>query len=348
VRPAVVLATNFVVGAGALAWVLYRYGSPALALLGRDPDGVRLVLFALTGAAAFGAYALRWQLLLAGVGVRVRLARLVAYRAAGQTLSALIPSGKLGGDPLRAFLLARHGVSGASAIATVAVDRVLEMSAAAPFACLYALLLLRRGVPELEGALVTVSLGVAALGAGVALTVRRLRSGRGLVTAMARVTGLDGLRFVQEQMGVLAGAEEDATSLVAQPGRVARAFAAGLAANLVVLLEYHLLLAAFGLPSGPLPVVAAIFATGAAHSLPVPAAVGTLEGAQMWLFGILGHPPEVGLAVGLAVRVRELVWLLPGIVYLAARNLPGWRPAGVADQAVAGRRPWIAAAKKPG
>jgi uncharacterized membrane protein YbhN (UPF0104 family) len=59
-----------------------------------------------------------------------------------------------------------------------------------------------------------------------------------------------------------------------------------------------------------------VFATGAAHALPVPGAVGTLEGATTWLFEILGHPPEVGLAVGLAVRLREVVWLTPGLVWL--------------------------------
>jgi uncharacterized membrane protein YbhN (UPF0104 family) len=67
--------------------------------------------------------------------------------------------------------------------------------------------------------------------------------------------------------------------------------------------------------------VGALFAAGAAHSLPIPAAVGALEGAQIWLFGIFGHPPEVGLAVALAVRLRELVWIVPGLVVLAARGV---------------------------
>src|SRR5207247_4564881 len=100
-----------------------------------------------------------------------------------------------------------------------------------------------------------------------------------------------------------------------------RALGVGIAANMVVFAEYHFLLAALHLPASPLAVVAAIFATGAAHSLPVPAAVGALEGAQMVLFGTLGHPPEVGLAVGLAVRVREMVWILPGLLYLLARGI---------------------------
>jgi len=212
-------------------------------------------------------------------------------------------------------------VPGGDAIASVAVDRTLEMGAGAAFACVYAALLLRRGVPELEGALVTVSLGAVVLAAGVALTARRLRRGSGLVTVVARSIGLDRLRFVQGQMHVLAAAEDAAARLVAQPGRLRRAFGTGVGVNLLVLVEYHLLLAAFGLPAGALAVVGAIFATGAAHSLPVPAAVGVLEGAQIWLFGTLGHPPEVGLAVGLAVRLRELVWILPGLLYLLARGI---------------------------
>src|SRR5262249_6684074 len=85
---------------------------------------------------------------------------------------------------------------------------------------------------------------------------------------------------------------------------------------------------------------AAVFATGAAHSLPVPAAVGALEGAQLELFRMLGHPPAVGLAVGLAVRLREGAWIVPGILYLLLRP-PGLRrrvptPPGARAPAAAG------------
>src|SRR5438046_2133700 len=290
----------------------------------REPPAMQRRLLPVIGVLTPGSpgvapYTWRWKVLLAGLGARPRLAALVGYRAAGQSLSSLIPSGKLGGEPLRTLLLARGGVGAAQAIAAVAVDRTLEMGGAAAFACAYALVLLRRGVLALEGALVTVSLGAAALTLGVALTVQRLRRGAGLVTALARSSGLTRLAFVRQQMDVLGAAEEEAARLIAQPQRMARAFALGLAANLLVLGEYALLLAAFGLPSGPVAVVAAVFATGAAHSLPIPAAVGALEGAELWLFGMLGHPPAVGLAVGLVVRLREVAWIVPGILYLMMR-----------------------------
>ena len=320
-RTAVVLGLNFVLGMAGLALVLWYFGAPALQLLVHGPHLALLIAFAAAFAASFTTLAFRWQVLLAGIGLQPGLARLTAYRAAGQTLSAIIPSAKLGGEPLRVWLLARDQARAGSAIASVAVDRTLEIGAGAPFTFLFAALLLQRGVPELQGAFVSVTIGALALALGIGVTMRRLRRGEGLITAVARVTGLDRLGIVREQMGVLADAEDEAGRLVRQPRRMWWSFVVGAGANLLVCLEYGLLLAAFGLPTGPLAIVAAMFAAGAAHALPVPGAVGTLEGAEMWIFSMLGHPPEVGLAVGLAVRLRELVWMLPGLLYLAARGL---------------------------
>jgi uncharacterized membrane protein YbhN (UPF0104 family) len=85
--------------------------------------------------------------------------------------------------------------------------------------------------------------------------------------------------------------------------------------------QYKCLLAAFDLPSTPVAVVAAIFASGAARTLPVPGAVGTVEAAELWLFGMLGHPPEVGLAVGLATRLRDVAWAAPGAAFMLLQGL---------------------------
>jgi len=126
--------------------------------------------------------------------------------------------------------------------------------------------------------------------------------------------------MVRSSLDVLAAAESDAAALVAARRALAAAFGLGLVANVLVFLEVHLLLSGFGLPAGPVAIAGALFATGAAHSVPVPAAIGTLEAAQMWLFSLLGHPPATGLAVGLALRLREMVWILPGLIVVLARG----------------------------
>jgi uncharacterized membrane protein YbhN (UPF0104 family) len=132
---------------------------------------------------------------------------------------------------------------------------------------------------------------------------------------------LDQLRVIDQHLDVVADSDAAAARLVNQPRRMFAAFAAGLVSNLLVIAEFALLLWAFGLPTEPTAVVAAIFATGAAHMLPIPAGIGVLEGANMWLFQMLGYPIDVGLAVGLAARLRELIWMLPGVMYLLAGSL---------------------------
>lgn len=323
----------------ALAWLLARHGASALALLGARPDVGALAGVLLVAAAALAGHAERWRMLLAGLGYRPPLARLAAFRAAGQAVSALVPSARLGGDPLRAWLLAARDVSPPGAIASVAVDRALEIGSSAAFAVLFALVLLQQGIPVLRGTLVTAILAGTAVALGLTVTWRRLHAHAGLVTALIRGTGLDRLRAVQDRLAVLGDAEQAAGALVEQHRRLARAFVAGVAVNLLTPLEYWLLLRAFDLPSGPVAVIAAIFATGAAHSMPVPAGVGVLEGGQTWLFGLLGHPADVGLAVGLAVRLRELLWVSPGLIVLLAITLRAVRARPTAPARRSRRRP---------
>ncbi len=329
-RAALVLGINLVVAFAALGWVLHHYGAAALALLRQAPSVPLLTVFVSTVGIGLGCLALRWGILLDGLGYPVGARRLAPSRAAGHSVSSLVPSAKLGGEPLRAWLAVQHHVPGAAAIASVAADRTLELGANWMFAAVFATVLAQQGVPALRGALVTIVAGGAGLLVGIVLTVRRLRRREGLLTTVAQGTRLDRFSMVQKRMRTLAAAETALGTLLQEPGRLALCFAIGVAANVIVLGEYWLLLSAFGLPAVPLTVVAAIFATGAAHSMPVPGGIGVLEGGQMWLFTMLGYPPDVGLAVGLAVRLRELLWTLPGLLYLALYS---------ARRSVAARRP---------
>jgi uncharacterized protein (TIRG00374 family) len=306
-----------------LVWLLWQKGGAAVDLLALDPSWGLLVTFAGVVALLWATATWRWRLMLATLRRAPAFARLSWYRLAGQSVSMLVPSAKLSGEPVRAYLLIRDDVAAADATASVAIDRVLDMGAGTVFTVLFAAVLLARGLPALEGTLEGVVVVAAALLVGIAVTMRRLHAGQGVVTAMARRMGLDRWGVVERSMAALGDAEQSAQQLVARPAVMAAGFGIGLLINVGVLVEYALLLGAFGLPSGPIAVVAAVFGTGAAHSMPVPAGVGVLEGSQMALFAALGYPADVGLAVALAVRFRELLWLTPGLAYLFARGIAG-------------------------
>lgn len=315
-RSKLILSTYLVLGFALLAYVARAYGPQALAILATNPNGPFAASFVLSAVATVFLLSWRWGFVMGGRRAPLSLPRLALFRSAAHTLAVLVPSGKLGGDPLRAWLATRSGVAAGRAIAGVTVDRTLEIGSSAPFSVLFAVLLLQQGVPKLEHALVSVLVGTLAFGIGVVVVVRRLQKGEGLVADLLRKTGLSRLAVIDSSIEMAEAAERATVELVAHRRRLIVAFGVGLLANLLVILEFALLLKAFGLPSDTTAVVAAIFATGAAHMLPVPAGVGVLEGAQVWIFHMLGYSAEVGLAVGLAVRVRELLWMAPGIVYL--------------------------------
>ena len=314
---------NLVFGCAILAYVLRSYGAQALAILKLNVSPGFVVLFVLSALATILCLSWRWGYILTGLNkvLPVGLLNLTLYRSAAHSVAVLVPSGKLGGDPLRVWLASRKGIPTADLIASTAVDRTLEIGSSAPFSILFAVLLLQFGVPRLEQALVTVVVGTVALAFGVALALRRLNRGAGLVSALVRRFGADRWSIVDSSMNVIEDAEAATATLAGQRRRMLTSFAIGLLANLLVIAEFALLLRAFGLPSDGIAIVAAIFATGASHMFPVPAGVGVLEGAQMWLFELLGYSAEVGLAVGLAVRLRELLWMAPGLIYLLVISL---------------------------
>jgi uncharacterized protein (TIRG00374 family) len=321
VRAKIIFIGNLLIGVGLLAFVLWKYGGPALGILGAAPSASLLLGFLAAVFSTLVCLSWRWGYILFGLDGSLSLPRLTLVRSAAHSLAVLVPSGKLGGDPLRAWLAVRDGVGSGKAIASVAVDRTLEIASNAPFSILFGFLLLQHGIPEFERVLVAVVVGTFGLAVGIFVAVRRLRRGAGLVTPLVLGMRLDRFRLVDRQLDVMADSEASAARLVEQPRRMLAAFVAGLAANLLVIGEFFLLLAAFGLPTDPIAIVAAIFATGAAHMLPVPAGIGVLEGATMWLFQLLGYSADVGLAVGLAARLREMIWMLPGVTYLLVRSI---------------------------
>ena len=328
-RRTIIVVVNLTVGIVGLWYLLRQIGGPAVELLARRPSWLPLAAVVALMAVAVTLSAIRWRSCLPRAAAPPIL-RMALFRAAGHCVEWLVPSGRLGGDPLRVYYLVADGLGIGPAGASVAVDRTLEMAATSIFASVFAVVLLRLGAPGLIRAMRVVWVATFGILVGATLAASRLRAGKGLVTPLVQASGLAALRPVRERLDDLRKAESTAADLVRERSRMALGFALGFAVNLLVLLEIHLLLAGFGLPSGAMAVFATAFASGAAHSLPVPAGVGALEGAVTWLFVLLGHPAEVGLAAGLAMRLREVAWVLPGMVYLACRGVrPLLRGEGV-------------------
>lgn len=279
-----------------------------------------LDLFIVT--AIFVGFALRWRFFLRRLELDLPLAPVLAARVAGLAVGTLTPGAKLGGEPLRAFLLGRRGLPIGPVIATVVVDRGIELLANVVFAVAYCTLFAFRDATAAARILAVVIAAATGLGLVVRFGLRRLEAGLSLVPARFRVA----LERLGASEHSLADTHRSLHRLLFVERRaVWVGFAWALVLNAAIFVDYLTIFAAFG-PLPALPDLAgSMLGVGLAHALPVPASLGALEGAQAAVFGLAGAESRQVIVAATVVRLRDLVWTVPGVLVLAAHGLVGLR-----------------------
>ena len=289
--------------------------------------GVGLVWVSLFHLLPIGASALGWYIVLAPVE-RPALRTVVSARWIAESINQLLPALHIGGNVVRARRLARAGIPGRLAGASVVVDITLHLFAQILFTVLGLSLLLAhfRGGGVDAGVLASLVLSVAAAGAFYLL------QRRGLFSAIALL--LRGLFRSADWSSV----SEDAGAMDAWIDRLyrnRRTLALAECWHVLSWLlgagETWLALRFLGHPVG-LTTALVIESLGEAIrtvAFPVPGALGVQEGGFVLLGGVFGLTPGVSVALSLAKRVRELALGIPGLVV--------WQVEGAAA-ALAARR----------
>lgn len=254
------------------------------------------------------AIALAWTAFYAR-GLRVILdgavgwGRLVYNRFVGDAFNVVMPIGDLGGDPLRVMDLGRQ-LGTTKAVRAIVFDRLVYVTGGLVFSALGSAAAVRLYVwdARLEG-LLTVYVVVALVGAvGLFLLATKTAA----VHAVGRL-----LRIVKVHLPELP-----------EP-LPARAFARALGWNLLaragVLAELTVLLLALGQH----PTLSAVVAVSAIVSVAgivftfIPGGIGVNEGAAVLALSLTGYGEGIGLTIGLARRVRQLLLAAAGVALSA-------------------------------
>lgn len=255
--------------------------------------------------------AIGWRRLLPGE-LRPPVRTVLRARWIGESVNGLLPVLQVGGNIVKAGLLARTGVGGAVAGATVVVDVTLVMLTQVVFTVVgLGLLVLDIGGHPLA---LPVAVGVVIMGSilaafyaaqrqGVfgALAQLLVRLGRGRWAAL--VTGGDA---IDASVGVL----------YRQRRTIAAASAWHLLSWLLGTGEVWLVLWFIGQPVGLAEAIMleSLGQAVRAGAFAVPGALGVQEGGYVMLGRVVGLGPDTALALSLAKRVRELVLGVPGLI----------------------------------
>lgn len=247
----------------------------------------------------------RWQILLAAIGVPVQLIELTAIYFIGFLFNNLLPSG-LGGDAIRMLELNRHSEHGSDAVTSVIVDRFLGLSALQAIALVA--LVANWGAVPVGVAYFTVVIFGGGMVVGFLLInhplYQWLRANLGLFHRLTEV-GFVGKLFKSFQSYPLPA--------------VGRAYLVAFLFNFVHV-TMHICIG-MGLGAQASPVHYAIFVPIASLVLLIPisfAGLGVREEAFRQLFGQIGVPSEIAVAMSLLVYLigNFCTGVIGGIIYL--------------------------------
>jgi putative membrane protein len=251
----------------------------------------------------------------------------------GRSVNTLLPVASIGGEVVKARALILWGTDARHASASTVVDKTVQVIVVILWAVAGVSVLAWTAVDDalaMSGAI-----GIAMLGAGTAgfLVVQRAGIFRIMAASAHRVTGSD---FI----GGLVGRADEVDRLIhatyARRGRLVAATLWRLGGLVVQTGEVWLAATLLGHPIG---IVEALMLKSLSSTLSdaafvVPNSYGVQEGAFIVLGGLVGLTPDVSLALSLAIRVRELIIDVPGLVFwqhAEGRALLRRRAAAAAD-----------------
>lgn len=285
-----------------LAWALRSVPLQDIGALLAELSLWQILLLLLVNTGIVYLLGLRWGLILRAQGYELPFRSIVRYRLTAFGVSYFTPGPHFGGEPLQVlFLRQRHGLPGSSALASVALDKLIELLSNFGFLSLGLLLLLRTGVLGSE-VLAGAQLFSVLLLLLPALYLLALSFGRKpLSPLMARLP---------KRWALAAQSSEDQLSglLRERQGLLWQTLAASLIVWSALLFEYWLALVFLGLKLGPLQLLAIVVAARVAMLAPTPGALGALEASQVLAMQAQGFDPAIGLSLSLLIRARDMIF----------------------------------------
>ncbi len=305
-------------GAAVLVWMLHRVGFAAigenLRLVGWGWPLVLLPYFLVNLLSA-----LAWKATIHPYPARLSLWRLFFYRLAGEAVNTTTPTAGVGGEPLKALLLEKHGVPLTAASASVVITKGVQALGLVIYACLglaLAPFLLTLPADWLVGLL------LGALGLGLACIFFVLVQERGLgrlgVSLLRRLRLLP--RVLQEKEEAI---ERFDARMQAFYREKRRYFYGALGLNVLAWLCHGLeVYAIFFLLARPLKLISSwcldsLSMLIAGLAFMIPANLGVQDGGIILLALGFQLGALLGATVSVIRRLREVFWALVGLAALA-------------------------------
>lgn len=271
----------------------------------------------------FALFTLRWDIILHHhhEGEKVQFYRLFLHRMTAYAVNYLTPSAQTAGEPVRIFFLKEEGVETKNAVSTIVIDKVFEYTAL--------ILFIFSGVVVtiLEGSFFSGNTEII-LGGFIFFfaalifwfyyaTIRNI----GFFSSIFKFLRLNKIRRIQKfESGIIKVEEKMAEFYTKNVKKFIFLMILSFATVFFMVLEHYLVALFMGVHLNFLQSFLSATIPGISYLIPIPGAVGILEGSTAGIFALLDISINVFVFV-LILRLRDLVFILIGLAHASKHSI---------------------------
>ena len=296
---------------------IYHYFSPVELFKTLDIFSFKLLpAYVIVSFLIMSCLVLRWQNILKCLGQPVKFLKLFEYKLACYAFNYLTPTMHIGGEPIRAYLLKNHNVSMPKAASSVLLDDAIELSLDAVFGLLgFLIIMTNYAISGKATALIIATLLV------VIFILFRFfylhLKGRGSISSTMEFLRLHKLKSIQKIIEKIKVVESNTIFVLRwRRGPFLRSMFYGVVIWILMFFEYSFAMQIVGYTPNLMEIFLVLSFVAIAYIIPIPAAIGVLEAAQISVFMFLGIDVTTAIALTLIIRARDLFWTLLGLFFI--------------------------------
>lgn len=260
--------------------------------------------------------AYRWKMILNTQGHKISFWKLFNFKVVGYSLSYVTPSAQIGGEVLRAYLLKREKVPYHKAYSSILIDKVLELSTAAIFMIIGIFVILFHVALPRDTFWAFIAI-ISIFTALLILIYTRLLTQKYFFHWILYNTGLMKIKFIKKYEKNIIKTENLIIHFLKNNKKVCLKLSLVTAGVWgIMFLEYKFIGLMIGQNLSIMIIFLIIAVVGISYLIPLPAALGALEGGQASLFSAIGLNPAEGVTLGLVVRIRDAFITFIGFIIL--------------------------------
>lgn len=271
----------------------------------------------------FALFTLRWDIILHHhhEGEKIPFYRLFLHRMTAYAVNYLTPSAQTAGEPVRIFFLKEDGVETKNAVSTIVIDKVFEYTALILFIFSGVIVTIIEG-SLFSGKMEIILGGFILFFAGLIFwfyyaTIKNI----GFFSSIFNFLRLNKIRRIKKfEPSIIKVEEKMAEFYTKNVKKFLFLMILSFATVFFMVLEHYLVALFMGVHLTFFQSFLSATIPGISYLIPIPGAVGMLEGSHAGVFALLGVGINVFVFV-LILRLRDLVFILIGLAHASRYSI---------------------------